>query len=74
MCEATGSGIRPALLRVEHAVALTLAETAGGADTYPNVLAAIGTTLGWPIGAVWELAPSGEALIGPGLAVHFLER
>ena len=62
MCEATGSGIRPALLRVEHAVALTLAETAGGADTYPNVLAAIGTTLGWPIGAVWELASSGEAL------------
>ncbi|HEX3456299.1 MAG TPA: PAS domain S-box protein [Gaiellaceae bacterium] len=52
----------PSPLRVEHAVALTLAETAGSAETYPNVLAAIGETLGWPVGAVWERMPGGEKL------------
>src|SRR5690348_15327684 len=62
MSGATDERSPPALLRVEHAVALTLAETASAADTYPNVLHAIGTTLAWPIGAVWELAPTGEAL------------
>lgn len=43
-------------------MALTLAETANSAEAYPNVLAAIGTTLGWPLGAVWEPAPSGDVL------------
>jgi PAS domain S-box-containing protein len=62
MSGATDDRARPALLRVEHAVALTLAETESASDTYPNVLAAIGTTLGWPIGAVWELSPSRESL------------
>jgi len=62
MSGATEERSRPALLRVEHAVAVTLAETASASDTYPNVLAAIGTSLGWPIGAVWELAPPGDAL------------
>ena len=62
MSEATDERARPALLRVEHAVALTLAETASAAETYPNVLSAIGTTLGWPIGAVWELSASAETL------------
>jgi PAS domain S-box-containing protein len=62
MPETTGAGVRQGLLRVEHAVALTRAETASSAAIYPNVLAAIGTTLGWPIGAVWEMAASGEAL------------
>jgi PAS domain S-box-containing protein len=62
MSDVTETGGRPALLRVEHAVAITLAETASSAETYRNVLAAIGTTLDWPIGAAWELGPSGEAL------------
>jgi PAS domain S-box-containing protein len=62
MSEATDAAARPALLRVEHAVALTLAETVSGAETYPNVLAAIGTSLGWSIGAVWELNASGDRL------------
>jgi len=47
---------------VERAVALTLAETVSAAETYPNVLAAIGEALGWPLGAVWERNASGTAL------------
>jgi len=62
MSGATDERARPALLRVEHAVALTLAETSRAADTYPNVLAAIGTTLGWQIGAAWELSAADGAL------------
>ena len=60
--QVTGPRTPPALLRVEHAVALALAGTESSADTYSNVLAAIGTTLNWPIGAVWEPALSGERL------------
>ena len=41
--QATGPPTPPALLRVEHAVALALAETEHSADTYSNVLAAIGS-------------------------------
>ncbi len=62
MPELKSTDARPTLLRVEHAVALTLAETESGPETYPNVLDAIGTMLGWPIGAVWELTPSGDSL------------
>jgi PAS domain S-box-containing protein len=62
MCDGMGGGASPTLLRVEHAVALALAETEGVTNTYPSVLAAIGATLGWPVGAVWELVPSGAAL------------
>lgn len=62
MSGGTGADTSQALLRVEHAVALALAETESSADTYPKVLTAIGMTLGWLIGAAWEPLPSGEAL------------
>jgi PAS domain S-box-containing protein len=60
--EAIGERERPAMLRVEHAVAVTLAESTGAAETYVNVLAAIGETLGWPVGAVWVPSASTETL------------
>jgi PAS domain S-box-containing protein len=47
------------LLRTEHAVARVLASAAGEADAYPRLLAAIGETLGWDVGAVWTLADAG---------------
>ncbi len=47
----------PPPARVEHAVALSLAETTRPADVYPAVLAAIGHWLGWELGAAWEIAP-----------------
>ena len=47
------------LLRTEHAVARVLASAAGEAEAYPRLLAAIGDTLGWDIGAVWTLAEAG---------------
>ena len=47
------------LLRTEHAVARVLASAAGEADAYPRLLAAIGATLRWDIGAVWTLAEAG---------------
>jgi PAS domain S-box-containing protein len=47
------------LLRTEHAVARVLASAAGEADAYPRLLAAIGETLGWDIGAVWTPAEAG---------------
>lgn len=62
MSRALDTQTPPGLLRVEHAVAVALAETESSADTYPNVLTAIGTTLDWPIGAVWEPVASGDAL------------
>jgi len=55
--ELTGQRERQTLLRVEHAVALTLAETTTASETYRNVLAAIGESLGWSIGAAWEHEP-----------------
>ncbi len=45
------------LPRTEHAVARSLAETADPRDAYARVLAAIGESLGWRLGAVWEPAP-----------------
>jgi PAS domain S-box-containing protein len=47
------------LLRTEHAVARVLASAAGETEAYPRLLAAIGETLGWDIGAVWTLAEAG---------------
>jgi PAS domain S-box-containing protein len=44
-----------ALLAAEHAVSRSLAETVAHNDVYPNVLAAIGNTLGWAFGAAWEI-------------------
>jgi PAS domain S-box-containing protein len=40
---------------VEHAVARILAESDRPVEVYEGVLQAIGATLGWSIGAVWEL-------------------
>jgi PAS domain S-box-containing protein len=45
------------LLRAEHAVARLLAEATDLADSYPEVLRAIGETLGWDVAAAWELDP-----------------
>jgi PAS domain S-box-containing protein len=47
------------LLRAEHAVARILTSATGEADAYPALLAAIGQTLGWDIGAVWTPAEAG---------------
>jgi PAS domain S-box-containing protein len=45
------------LQRTEHAVARILAETDHPVDAYAAVLQAIGTSLGWELGAVWEVDP-----------------
>jgi PAS domain S-box-containing protein len=45
------------LQRVEHAVARILAETDRPVEAYAAVLEAIGTSLGWELGAVWESGP-----------------
>ena len=45
------------LPRTEHAVARSLAQTADPRDAYARVLTAIGESLGWRLGAVWEPAP-----------------
>ena len=47
---------------IELAVARTLAEAEDASETYDSVLAAIGTGLGWQLGAVWEVNPDGRAL------------
>jgi PAS domain S-box-containing protein len=60
------------LLSTEHAVARVLACTAGEDDAHPQLLQAIGGSLGWDFGAVW--VRDGDALIcvntwqGPALA------
>jgi PAS domain S-box-containing protein len=46
-----------ALQRVEHEVAQILAETEAPVEVYEATLAAIGRSLGWPLGAVWEVRP-----------------
>ena len=43
--------------RVEHAVALIVAETEQPVEVYDAVLKAIGEALGWRLGAVWEVDP-----------------
>jgi PAS domain S-box-containing protein len=55
------------LLKVELAVARTLAETADASGTYGQILAAIGTAVGWNVGAAWEVTPDGDALHCVGL-------
>jgi PAS domain S-box-containing protein len=61
-----GSGARFAdardLQHVEHAVARILAETDRPVEAYESVLEAIGTSLGWELGAVWEAGPDDERL------------
>ena len=50
------------LQRVEHAVARILAETEWPVQAYAGVLEAIGTSLGWELGTVWEAGPDDERL------------
>ena len=50
------------LQRVEHAVARILAETDRPVEVYAAVLEAIGRSLGWELGAVWEVGPDDERL------------
>jgi PAS domain S-box-containing protein len=49
-------------LRADQAVARLLAESELVEELYPQVLAAIGDSLGWELGAIWELPPGAEAL------------
>jgi PAS domain S-box-containing protein len=46
------------LLRTEHAVARVLAEARDETTAYPRLLEAIGTALGWEVGALWS--PAGD--------------
>jgi PAS domain S-box-containing protein len=48
--------------RVEHAVARILAENDRPVEVYAAVLDAIGSSLGWELGAVWETGPNDELL------------
>jgi PAS domain S-box-containing protein len=48
--------------RVEHAVARILAENDQPVEVYAAVLDAIGSSLGWELGAVWETGPNDELL------------
>jgi PAS domain S-box-containing protein len=50
-------GAMATLLRTEHAVARSLAETVDPRDAFARALRAIGESLGWRFGAVWEPAP-----------------
>jgi PAS domain S-box-containing protein len=50
------------LQRVEHEVAQILAEKEGPVEVYAAALDAIGRTLGWELGAVWEVGPADERL------------
>ena len=50
------------LQRVEHAVARILAETDRPVEVYAAVLEAIGSSLGWQLGAVWETGPGDPML------------
>jgi PAS domain S-box-containing protein len=45
------------LQRVEHTVARILAETDQPVDVYASTLEAVGGSLGWELGAVWEVGP-----------------
>jgi PAS domain S-box-containing protein len=61
-----GAGSRIAdvrdLQQVEHAVARILAQTDRPVEAYAAVLEAIGTSLGWELGAVWEVGPDDQRL------------
>jgi PAS domain S-box-containing protein len=50
------------LQRVEHDVAQILAENEGPVEVYAAALEAIGHTLGWELGAVWEVGPDDQRL------------
>jgi PAS domain S-box-containing protein len=61
-----GTQTRPAdegdVQRVGHAVARILAENDRPVEVYAAVLAVIGGSLGWELGAVWEIGPNDELL------------
>jgi PAS domain S-box-containing protein len=50
------------LQRVEHEVAQILAEKEGPVEVYAAALEAIGSSLGWELGSVWEVGPDDERL------------
>src|SRR5262245_10631833 len=52
----------PLLHSVEHDVATILAETEAPLEVYAAMLETIGRSLGWELGAVWEVAPDDEML------------
>jgi PAS domain S-box-containing protein len=52
----------PDLLGTELTVARTIAQGVDAAATYDAVLGAIGTALGWEVGAVWEVDADGTGL------------
>ncbi|HWT26159.1 MAG TPA: GAF domain-containing protein [Solirubrobacteraceae bacterium] len=51
------------LLRAEHAVARVLAEAGDEATAYARLLAAIGESLGWEVGALWTPAGGPSAAL-----------
>ena len=53
---------KPTTLRADQAVARILAETEAEQQLYPQVLAAIGESLGWELGAMWDLPHGAEPL------------
>jgi hypothetical protein len=54
---------RAPTLRADQEVARILAESELADELYPQVLAAMGDSLGWELGAIWELPHDAEALI-----------
>ena len=50
------------LQRVEHDVAQILAQTEAPVEAYEATLDAIGRSLGWELGAVWEVGPDDRRL------------
>lgn len=49
-------------LVAQNALAVTLVESRSLADATPKALAAIGTTLGWQLGALWTIDEDGQGL------------
>src|SRR5262245_13798462 len=66
MTDVPGPGARFAdadeLQRVEHATARILAETDRPVEVYAAVLEAIGVSLGWELGAAWEVGAGDDLL------------
>jgi PAS domain S-box-containing protein len=64
MPDMQGTGVRfvhsRELQRVEHAVARILAEMDRPVEVYAAVLEVIGSSLGWELGAVWEVGADGR--------------
>jgi PAS domain S-box-containing protein len=50
------------LQRIEHEVARILAETENPVEVYAAMLEAIARSLGWELGAVWEVGPQDKRL------------